>query len=66
MLIYSYDASGNVVNRTLGNALPPQITGQPVRQIVEPGQVATFSVMITDTRGVAFQWRFNGADIPGH
>src|SRR5215475_11609566 len=65
MLKYSYDATGNMVIQTLQSVLPPQITGQPVRHVVEPGQVATFSVVIADTSGVTFQWKFNGTDIPG-
>ena len=62
---YTYDASGNVMIRTLGNVLLPKITGQPVRRIAELGQVATFSVVVEDTSAVTFQWKFNGADIPG-
>jgi Concanavalin A-like lectin/glucanases superfamily/Divergent InlB B-repeat domain/Putative Ig domain len=70
---YSYDASGNMTNQTLGNVSHPQlgipsrphITGQPVSQIVEPGQFVTFSVVVLDSNGVTFQWKFNGTDIAG-
>src|SRR5690348_14252198 len=66
MLKYSYDASGNMVSKTGGGGvLLPQITGQPVTQIAEPGQVATFSVVIADAQGATFQWKFNGTAIPG-
>jgi hypothetical protein len=65
MLGYSYDASGNVVISRLENVLSPQITGQPVQQIAEPGEIVTFSVVTADARGVEFQWQFNGADIAG-
>src|SRR4051794_3582386 len=64
MVNYSYDASGNVVLRSLGSILP-KITTQPVQQVAAPGDIATFSVMIADASEVTFQWRFNGIDIPG-
>jgi hypothetical protein len=54
---YTYDASGNVVAQTLtGGVLPPQIVGQPVDQVVEIGNVATFSVVVADATGVTYQW----------
>jgi hypothetical protein len=65
MLKYLYDRSGNMVSQTAVNILLPKITGQPVKRIVEPGQFATFSVLVEDTSGVTFQWKFNGTDIPG-
>ena len=65
MIKYAYDASGNMVSQTTGSVLPPQIIGQPVRQIAEPGEVATFSVVVADASGVTFQWQFNGTDILG-
>lgn len=65
MLKFSYDASGNLASEALENVSPPQIIGQPVEQVVEPGEAATFSVVISDARGVGFHWRFNGTDIPG-
>jgi hypothetical protein len=65
MLRYSYDPNGNVAAQAASTVLPPQITGQPVRQIVEPGRFATFSVVVADANGVKYQWRFNGAAIVG-
>jgi hypothetical protein len=67
MLKYVYDANGNLVSQALdvGGTQPPQIVRQPVMQVVEPGQLATFSVVIADTNGISFQWRFNGGDIAG-
>jgi Immunoglobulin I-set domain len=62
---YSYDSCGNVATRTMAGMATPQITGQPVQQIVEPGQTATFSVVVADASGVAYQWKFDGADIAG-
>lgn len=61
---YFYDASGNLVSRTIENVLM-QIAGQPVKQVVAPGELVTFSVVVTDAHAVTFQWKFNDADIPG-
>jgi hypothetical protein len=65
MLKYSYDRSGNLAAQAASAFLPPQITGQPVQQIVEPGQTATFSVVVADASGIAYQWKFNGVAISG-
>ena len=74
MLKYSYDASGNTMSQIVADIpppkiIPPKITGQPVTQVAEPGQIATFSVVVADASGVTFQWKFNGSkfigDIPG-
>lgn len=65
MLKYSYDSSGNLTSQTAGNVLSPTIKSQPVKRVVEPGQVATFSVVVADASRVTFQWKFNGTDIPG-
>jgi hypothetical protein len=65
MLTYSYDSSGNLANVAPAEIQPPQILGEPVSQIVEPGQIASFSVVVADASGITFQWKFNGADIPG-
>jgi hypothetical protein len=44
---------------------PATITVQPVSQIVVVGSNATFSVVAEGTPPLAFQWRFNGVNIPG-
>ena len=62
---FIHDVSGNVVIRTLQIVLPLQITGQPRKQVAAAGEIVTFSVVVADTRAATFQWRFNGADIPG-
>jgi hypothetical protein len=36
---YSYDEGGNVVARAVGASLAPRITGQPVKEVVGPGEI---------------------------
>jgi len=63
---HTYDASGNAAVRTVASAnSPPQILGQPQTQIVQPGELASFSGVMADARGLNYQWRFNGANLPG-
>src|SRR5207237_7040633 len=50
--------------RSQSSALP-QILGQPRDQIVIPGDLASFSVVVADTSGVSYQWFFNGNQING-
>jgi hypothetical protein len=44
---------------------PPSITAQPVNQAVMAGQSATFSVTVTGTAPLSYQWQKNGAAISG-
>src|SRR5437762_3950237 len=60
---YSYDANGNLALRESGNILAPQIVRQPQLQIVAPGELASFIVVVADTRSLSYQWRFDGAEI---
>jgi PKD repeat protein len=46
-------------------ALPPSITSQPTDQDVAEGQTATFSVTATGDLPLSYQWKRNGAAIPG-
>ena len=43
----------------------PSITTQPSGLVVIPGATATFAVAATGTGPLSFQWRRNGADLPG-
>jgi Concanavalin A-like lectin/glucanases superfamily/Divergent InlB B-repeat domain/Immunoglobulin I-set domain/Putative Ig domain len=65
MLKYSYDLNGNLAKQELRGILAPKITYQPVKLVVNPGRVATFSVVLEDANGLTFQWQLNGTDIPG-
>src|SRR5207247_2891404 len=44
---------------------PPSITTQPANKTVNVGQTATFSVTATGSPPLQYQWRKNGANIPG-
>ncbi len=46
-------------------ARPPLITAQPQPQVVRAGQSAAFSVTATGTMPLHYQWRWNGANLPG-
>lgn len=46
-------------------AQPPSITEQPEGGVVLPGQSFRFEVLVGGAAPFSFQWRFNGADIPG-
>lgn len=43
----------------------PVITAQPQNQTVAAGASAAFGVTATGTAPLAYQWKFNSADIPG-
>jgi hypothetical protein len=66
---YSYDKAGNLVfqRQDQPNDPPaaPRIVGISGQRIVPAGGTVTVSVVVADAKGVAFQWRFNGADMPG-
>jgi hypothetical protein len=47
------------------SAAAPTITTQPTNQTVTAGQTATFSVTATGTAPLTYQWKKNGANIPG-
>ena len=47
------------------SVVPPGITTQPTNQTVTAGQVATFSVAVTGTAPLAYQWQKNGVNIGG-
>ncbi len=62
---FTSDLSGNLLSKASGGLLAPQIQTQPQSQIVEPGRLASFSVVVVDSQGVTYQWRFNGNPISG-
>jgi Platelet-activating factor acetylhydrolase, isoform II/Immunoglobulin domain len=50
---------------TLTVLIPPGITNQPTDQIVEVGATTTFTVTATSAASLAYQWRFNDANLAG-
>ncbi len=62
---FTHDPSGNATARSAAVSGLPQIIGQPQPQVVAPGDLATFSVVLSNASGATFQWRFNAADIGG-
>jgi hypothetical protein len=44
---------------------PPKVVTQPISQIINSGTNATFSVRVTGSTPLRYQWRFNGANISG-
>src|SRR6185436_15223844 len=62
---FIFDARGNLVVQIAAINATPQIIGQPQKQVVRPGEPASFSVIAADPSGVNYQWFFNGTIIPG-
>ena len=58
-------AGGVYHSLALVSCLPPTITSQPASQSVLPGTNVTFSVSATGGEPLSYQWRLNGANIPG-
>ena len=61
----TYDPSGNLSARNAGASAGPNIIRQPRLQVVRPGELASFSVIVGDARGVTYQWRFGAVDLGG-
>ena len=67
---YSVIVSNNVgsvisSNATLTVLFAPVITAQPISQIVPLGGSASFNVVAAGTAPLAYQWKKNGAVLPG-
>ena len=45
--------------------IPPNITTQPVDQIVKLGKTASFSVVANGSKNLTYQWQRNGVNISG-
>jgi hypothetical protein len=65
VIVSNIAGSVTSLQRTLTVNLPPTITTQPQDKTVNPGKTATFTVKATGTKTLTFQWKKNGADIPG-
>lgn len=62
---FSFDPNGNLLAQGTATSAPPQIIGQLKDRIISPGETISFSVVAADTRGLTYQWQFNGVGIAG-
>lgn len=62
---YAYDPSGNLSQITAPVSGPPVIVRQPQQQIVAPGELAAFSVLLQDATGCSYQWFYNNSSLAG-
>lgn len=58
-------SAGDVHSLALGGDGAPFITEPPLGRICDIGPPVTFRVVATGARPLAYQWQFNGLDIPG-
>jgi len=65
VIVSNIAGSVTSLQRTLTVNLPPTITTQPEDKTVIPGKTARFTVKATGTKTLTYQWKKNGADIPG-
>jgi hypothetical protein len=61
----SATSNAATLNVTAAAGTAPSITTQPVSASVSAGQTATFSVAVTGTAPVSFQWQKNGMAVSG-
>src|SRR6195256_3963202 len=61
------NAAGTITSNpaTLTVNVPPSITAQPASQTVMAGQPATFSVSVSGTAPLSYQWQKNGTVLSG-
>ena len=62
---FRFDRGGNLFSQSTAVTTLPQILAQPHNRIVGPGESASFSVVVMDTRALSYQWQFNGTNIAG-
>src|ERR1044072_3573214 len=59
------DPNGNLLTESPAAVAPPQIVSHPQPQVVTPGELAAFFVVMADSRALTYQWRVNDAAISG-
>ncbi|EEF61804.1 immunoglobulin domain-containing protein [Pedosphaera parvula] len=64
-LIHFEDTYGSNSLPTSNPLTPPFIITQPQSQTIAPGGITSFSVITAGNAALVFQWKFNGARIPG-
>src|SRR5208337_4391128 len=60
---FFFDGDGNLLSQTGATSAPPQILDQPRNQVVIPGELASFCVLVADSGGLSYQWQFNGTNL---
>ena len=66
-VVLTDDVTGNVASgmATLTVNAPPSIVTQPLSQVVNVGNPATFMVSVTGATPLSYQWQVNGTNITG-
>jgi hypothetical protein len=62
---FVFDLSGDFLIQTSEISAPPQILSQPRSQIIAPGELAAFSVLVADPNAISYQWLFDSNVIAG-
>jgi hypothetical protein len=65
MFSFAYDPSGNQISQRSTPAAAPVILGSAPSQVVGPGGIGGFSVIVVSALAVTYQWYFNGVAISG-
>jgi alpha-tubulin suppressor-like RCC1 family protein len=61
----TFDLAGNETSQAGGNNSAPTILAQPQNEVVSPNDSASFSVVVSSSLPVSYQWKFNGTAING-
>jgi hypothetical protein len=59
------DQFGSVESESAGLLFKPQITVQPQPQTAGVGETVSFSVTVTGSLPINYQWRHDGGTLPG-
>jgi hypothetical protein len=59
---FTFDPNGNLATESAAIVAPPQILSHPQPQVVGPGELASFIVVVADTRALTYEWRFNSTN----
>jgi hypothetical protein len=62
---FGFDACGNLLTETVETVATPLVLGQPQTQVVGRGELASFFVVLANSRDLSYQWRFNGTNLSG-
>ena len=65
VVVTDFCSSTTSTAASLTRGLAPTITAQPIGQVVNEGDPATFSVTATSNIPLSYQWRLNGVAIAG-